>query len=250
VAVGYDYAIGPGDPRFASVTLPAGIGDDLYEIYLFDDAGRAYPAAQVAAGEVLRFEDLGVSGGVARFRVLGIEPSSGIDPTDLTAFVTGLSFTGDGAFTGTMTPITRDTDRPLLTGFGAAEAWIGLKNSDDVGTRFDVKAQVYHADALIGSGQQDGFWGGSSGFNNARRASIPLDLVAPPAEVPPGTVLRLTLSARIACAARTHASGSARLWSTTGRPRRGSPPSSTTSPRPTSSEPSPRSHRHPAPARR
>lgn len=34
VAIGYDYAIGAGDPLFASVLLPTGIGDDLYEIIL------------------------------------------------------------------------------------------------------------------------------------------------------------------------------------------------------------------------
>ena len=54
------------------------------------------------AGE--RFDFTG--GGVDRFRVLGIEPSAGLDPTDVQAFVTEIGFTGNGRFTGRMTPIT------------------------------------------------------------------------------------------------------------------------------------------------
>ncbi len=34
-----------------------------------------------------------------------------------------------------------------------AEIWIGLKNSDDVGTRFDLKAEVFENGSLIGSGE-------------------------------------------------------------------------------------------------
>ena len=45
-------------------------------------------------------------GGVDRFRVLGIEPSAGLDPTDVQAFVTEIGFVGSGRFTGRMTPIT------------------------------------------------------------------------------------------------------------------------------------------------
>ena len=48
--------------------------------------------------------------GVSQFRILGIEPSLLLDPGDATAFVTGLTFDGDGSFTGTMTPITQDFD--------------------------------------------------------------------------------------------------------------------------------------------
>jgi hypothetical protein len=37
---------------------------------------------------------------------MGLNPASGVDPNDPTAFVLGLSFVADGNFTGTMTPIT------------------------------------------------------------------------------------------------------------------------------------------------
>lgn len=35
----------------------------------------------------------------------GIEVSAGLDPNNVTAFITGLTFVADGQFTGTMTPV-------------------------------------------------------------------------------------------------------------------------------------------------
>jgi hypothetical protein len=48
-------------------------------------------------------------GGVDRFSIRGIEVSAGLDPGNVTAFITGLTFVSTGNFTGTMTPITVDT---------------------------------------------------------------------------------------------------------------------------------------------
>jgi hypothetical protein len=102
VATGYDYAIGAGDPNFQSVLLPLGIGDGLFDIYGFNNLGQLFLLADDwAAGAVFDFGQ----GGVSRFRVTGIEISAGLDPTDTTAFVTGLTFAGNGAFTGTQTPL-------------------------------------------------------------------------------------------------------------------------------------------------
>ena len=100
VAVGYDFAIGEGDPLFGSVLLPD-VGDGLFEVLVPDGEGFA-ALATIAAGEAF---DLG---GVAAFRVAEIEAEAGLDPEDATAFVTGLSFVADGQFTGTMTPITAE----------------------------------------------------------------------------------------------------------------------------------------------
>jgi hypothetical protein len=38
--------------------------------------------------------------GIDKFKILGIDPSLSLDPANSTAFVTGVTFTGDGAFTG------------------------------------------------------------------------------------------------------------------------------------------------------
>jgi hypothetical protein len=60
-------------------------------------------------------------GGVSRFRILGIEVEAGLDPLNVTAFVTGLTFVADGQLTGTMTPLTVEVPTPaaiLLVGSG------------------------------------------------------------------------------------------------------------------------------------
>jgi len=103
VAIGYDYAIGAGDPNFASVTLPTGIGNNLFDLYLFNGTTPFFDA-QLTGGQTFTFD----SGGVDEFRILGIEPSAGLDPNNTTAFITGLTFVGNGDFTGTMTPITQE----------------------------------------------------------------------------------------------------------------------------------------------
>ena len=94
IAIGYDYAIGAGDPNFASVIFPS-VGDGLYEL-IFGGTTQT-----VAAGVEFFFP----AGGVSQFSVRGIETSAGLNPNDVTAFITGLTWVGLGEFTGTMTPV-------------------------------------------------------------------------------------------------------------------------------------------------
>jgi len=99
VAIGYDYAIGAGDPNFTSVTLPD-VGDGLYDLLLFNGSDWIFSGI-LAAGQQYFF----AAGGVSSFRIEGIEASAGLAPDDPLAFVTGLTFAADGRFTGTMTPL-------------------------------------------------------------------------------------------------------------------------------------------------
>jgi hypothetical protein len=101
VAIGYDYAIGAGDPNFASVLLPD-VGDGEFTLdYVFN--GQSVHTS-LADGIQFFFPQ----GGVGAFRVGGIELSAGLDPADASSFITGLTFAANGHFTGTMTPITVD----------------------------------------------------------------------------------------------------------------------------------------------
>lgn len=92
-----------------------------------------------------------------------------------------------------------------------ANMWIGLKNSDDAGTKFDLLAEVFINDLLVGSGELDGVNGGSSGFNRAVNRSIDLALSGSPAAPGTGDILKFTLSVRISTTSG-HRSGTARLW--------------------------------------
>lgn len=119
IAIGYEYAVGLGDPNFASVLLPS-IGDNEFILELFDSALNEWiDTANLTAGDEYFFE----SSGVDRFRILGIETSAMLDPNNATAFITGLTFNGGGQFTGTMTPITIYVPEPatiILLGLGLA----------------------------------------------------------------------------------------------------------------------------------
>ena len=94
VAIGYDYAIGAGDPNFASVILPS-VGDDIFDLVV----GGIHNA--VLAGQQFFFGQ----GGVSAFSVRDIEVGAALDPGNVNAFITGLTFVTAGSFTGTMTPI-------------------------------------------------------------------------------------------------------------------------------------------------
>ncbi len=90
-----------------------------------------------------------------------------------------------------------------------AQTWIGLKNSDDVGTNFDLLAEVLRNGVLIGSGEVDNVSGGSSGFNNAVQRAITLAL-APAGAICTGDTLSFRLSTRIGVTG--HKNGTARLY--------------------------------------
>ncbi len=111
VATGYDYQIGAGDPNFRTVTLPTGISSS-FNLLTKDSGGNLVFATALAGGQTY---DFGV-GGVSFFEVTGINTAANLNPLDTTAFVTALTFTGSGVFSGTQTPIVTDTGAvPLPT---------------------------------------------------------------------------------------------------------------------------------------
>jgi hypothetical protein len=118
IAIGYTYKIGLGNPNFASVTLPTIVGTNTYTIVLPD--GETFT---VLPGQDFDFTQIaGFSSGVSNFEVLGINPSSALSPFDPNAFVTELTFTGAGQFTGEQDPISSAVPEPstwamMLLGF-------------------------------------------------------------------------------------------------------------------------------------
>jgi probable HAF family extracellular repeat protein len=133
-----------------------------------------------------------------------IQSARGIN--DLGQIVGYGSHNGSARSAFIMTPNSRQ-----LTALGPAKIWVGLKNSDGVGIKFDLLAEVYKDGVLVSSGQIDSVAGGSSGFNNAHLQTIPFDAFSP-VDFPPGSSLQIKLSVRNACAGSGKNSGTARLW--------------------------------------
>ena len=99
-----------------------------------------------------------------------------------------------------------------LTSLGPANIWVGLTNSDDVGIRFDLRAEVYrNGTQLVGSGEVASVPGGSSGFNNARQDTITLTPIGG-TTFRSGDTVSITLYVRNACTGSGKNSGRARLW--------------------------------------
>jgi len=103
-AIGYDYALGKHDPRFASVRLPLGIGNNKFVLVV------RHKAFALNAGQLFDFRAHGFEKGVKAFRVACIDPAARLDPVNSLAFPTELTFVEAGKFTG--------TQRPLFTATG------------------------------------------------------------------------------------------------------------------------------------
>lgn len=115
VAVGFDYAVGAGDPWFESVTMPTGVGDDVFDLWLWNGTDWADTGMDLFGGQQHIFGGQGVD----RFRITGIETGAGINPRAAGAFTTGVSFVGNGTFNGTMTPLVANVPEP-------SAAWLAL----------------------------------------------------------------------------------------------------------------------------
>mgnify|MGYP006193284809 CR=1 FL=1 len=104
VSVGYDYSV-TGGPLFASVLVPDALprGDSNFILEL-----PGFGNYSLVAGTT--FNLLGVNPlGFSDFRISDIDPAEMLDPTNPTAFVTGLTFTAAGTVTVTQNPIIQNT---------------------------------------------------------------------------------------------------------------------------------------------
>jgi hypothetical protein len=101
VAIGYSYVVTSG-PLVTSVNFTSQLNDaDGYDLY--DGSGNLLSSG-LTVGQIYTFANP-----VSAFTVRGINPALGLDPTNTSAFVTGLTFAGPGRVQISQTPITFDT---------------------------------------------------------------------------------------------------------------------------------------------
>jgi hypothetical protein len=135
----------------------------------------------------------------------------------------GIRFTGGNAFqeigTWTMTPAAE-----VLSSGGELDSWIGLKNSDDLQTRFDLQAELYKNDVLFATGLTRCIQGVTKDPNSAEKVTVEFSPF--PTEVFTGTdVLMLKVQTRIGtnpdesqCSGHTNATGLRLYFDSTNRP--------------------------------
>lgn len=99
IAIGYDYIVNSG-PKFKTVTLPKVGTDETFDLYLWDGTKWVFNQSLAANLEF----DFG-TGGIDRFRILGIDQAANLDPANTTAFVTGLTFAEAGDVNMKQNPI-------------------------------------------------------------------------------------------------------------------------------------------------
>ncbi len=103
VAVGYNYIVSSG-PAIRTIVLPSGIGDGIYDLWLFDSLTGTYydSGVDITGGSIYDFG----AAGVTNFSIRGIELGAGLDPNNTAAFLSGLTFVGTGNVQMSMTPLT------------------------------------------------------------------------------------------------------------------------------------------------
>ena len=110
-AVGYEYRTGSGDPNFAAVTPPSGIGGGTFELWVCNGSGGCADTGNVlTGGSSFNFLSSGWPAGVSDFRLTGINRSARLNPNSPTAFISGVDFVANGDFTGTMASLCRADD--------------------------------------------------------------------------------------------------------------------------------------------
>ena len=102
--------------------------------------------------------------------------------------------------------------RRTLSAVGPATVWVGLKDSDGVGLRLDLRAELLVNGALAASGALSNVSTGSSGFNNALLNSVGMSMTSGPVEIPAGAAIAVRVSTRRTCVGGGHRSGKARAW--------------------------------------
>jgi len=183
--------------------------------------GRLPPASGTAHTLYLRG-----SGGTANPPTLSLTTAA---PTATTAKYKdspSIKFSGGNAWAavGTWTAALGVSTPPPL---GDVQAWLGLKNSDDIGTNFDVRVEVLKNGTLVAAGQARCVSGISNPPANAKSVLVAFSPSGPGSGNGPSDVLALKVLTRIgttstgtACGGHSNATGLRLYFDATSRPAR------------------------------
>ena len=144
-----------------------------------------------------------------------INPSSGVFSWTPTAAQADANYTFDvrvsDGQTSTSSSIAITVQLKPVTSLGPAQLWLGVNKGGDVGTKFDLLAEVFRNGVqMIGSGQLNDADVGAVNFNTALLQSITINQNGP-SGFRTGDTLSIRLSVRIANNS-PNKNGTARLW--------------------------------------
>jgi hypothetical protein len=84
-----------------------------------------------------------------------------------------------------------------LSSLGAADLWIGLKNSDDIGTNFDLRVEISKNGVVVASGETLCVQGVTRNANQAKEVGVPFATFSPIAFDGTADVLALRVLTRV-----------------------------------------------------
>jgi hypothetical protein len=90
-----------------------------------------------------------------------------------------LSFSGGNAWKEVGSWTASALPSGMSSSLGGVRAWLGLKNSDDQGTRFDVRVEVYLNGTMLVSGETRCIVGVTRNADNAKLVDVALSSFAP-----------------------------------------------------------------------
>lgn len=105
-------------------------------------------------------------------------------------------YQGSGLYNGSSDYDSSECFTVVVVELSPVHAWIGLKNSDDQGTQFDLKAELYNGSDLVATGLTRCITGVTRNPSQAKEATVDFDedYIPTPGS---GDVLNLKLSTRI-----------------------------------------------------
>jgi len=153
---------------------------------------EAFDASGASLGKIgpVSLNDGSANGGTGEDRFFGVIHEGGISKIRITDSLSGIEV--DHLQYG------RASGGPdeELTALAPAILWVGLKNSDDQGTRFDLRAEVYINGTIVSDGITRCITGVTRNPNKAKEVGIPFGAISDGAFAS-GDELSLTLLTRI-----------------------------------------------------